>query len=68
MELLFVQGVVLSGTGALIGALRTFGLTRPVTNTLFGAGATDPTPFAAIALLVAGAALLAVYSTARRNE
>lgn len=68
MELLFVQGVVLSGSGALIAALGTFGLTRPVTDTLFGSAASDPTPFAAAALLVAGVAFLAIYSAARRSE
>jgi putative ABC transport system permease protein len=68
MEVMLVQGILLSGSGMVIGALGAFGIVRPMTNTLFGVAATDPTPFAAVALLIGGAALLACYSAARKTD
>ncbi len=68
MEAMLIQGILLSGSGMLIGALSAFGVTRPMTSRLFGVAATDPTVFASVALLIAGAALLACYSAARKNE
>jgi putative ABC transport system permease protein len=43
-----------------------FGLTRLMKGLLFGVGALDPLTFVAVALLLAGVALIACYIPARR--
>jgi hypothetical protein len=66
--MVLVQGILLGAAGVAIGAVGALGLTRPITSTLFGSAATDPIPFAAVALLLAGIALVVCYAAARRPE
>ncbi|HMG36103.1 MAG TPA: hypothetical protein VKM94_19360 [Blastocatellia bacterium] len=51
----------LIGTGLALGMLASVALTRLLKGLLFGVSATDPLTFAAIALLLAGTALVACY-------
>jgi ABC-type antimicrobial peptide transport system permease subunit len=56
--------LALIGIGIGIGAA--VALTRLMASLLFGVSATDPVTFAAVALLLAAAALVATYIPARR--
>ncbi|HKQ09541.1 MAG TPA: ABC transporter permease [Blastocatellia bacterium] len=66
LKMVVSQGMVLALTGMAIGVASSFALTRLMTGLLYGVSATDPMTFAAIALLLAGVALLACYLPARR--
>jgi putative ABC transport system permease protein len=64
---LFVrEGVLLTSIGLTLGTLGAFGLTRLMTTLLFGVTPTDPSTFAAIAVLMGLIALVACYVPARR--
>jgi putative ABC transport system permease protein len=60
------RGMMLAGSGLLIGLGGALGLTRLMESLLFNVSATDPLTFTAIALLLAGVALVACYLPARR--
>ena len=60
------QGLVVAAIGVSIGLVGAFGLTRLMRRLLFGTEATDPLTFAAIALLLAGIALVASFVPALR--
>jgi putative ABC transport system permease protein len=60
------QGMALTMTGAAIGLLAAFGLTRLMTNLLFGVSPADPLTFIGVAALLTCVALLACYAPARR--
>jgi len=66
LKLVMGEGVrlVLIGIGAGVGGA--LALTRFLSTLLFGVSATDPATFIAIALLLAGVALVACYVPARR--
>jgi predicted permease len=66
LGLVLRQGMLLAAVGILLGLVGAAGVTRVMGSLLFGVGATDPLTFAAIALLLAAAALLACYLPARR--
>jgi predicted permease len=60
------QGMRLALQGLVIGIIGAFLATRLMSRLLFGVSATDPLTFAAIALLLAGVALVASLLPARR--
>jgi len=66
LRLVIKQGLVLTGLGLGLGLLVAVMLTRLIQTLLYGVGTTDPLTFAAVALLLAGVALLACWIPARR--
>jgi putative ABC transport system permease protein len=52
--------------GIAIGMALSIALTRIMTHLLFGVGATDPTTFAAVGIVLAVVAAFACYFPARR--
>jgi putative ABC transport system permease protein len=66
LHLVMRQGIFLATLGIAIGFAGAFALTRFLSSLLFGVKPTDPPTFIAVALLLFGVALLAVYIPARR--
>jgi putative ABC transport system permease protein len=66
LKLVLGQGVRLTMIGVAAGLTLALGLTRFLSNMLYGVNAADPLTFASIALLFAGVALTASYLPARR--
>ena len=66
MKLVLRQGGVMAGVGILLGALAALPLVKFVSAMLFDVQPTDPVVFGAVALLVAGTAMLATFIPARR--
>ncbi len=66
LELYVRHGLVLAGTGAAVGLAAATGLTRLMSSLLFGVAALDPLTYAAVSVLLLGAAALASYLPARR--
>ncbi|MBZ5706329.1 MAG: ABC transporter permease [Acidobacteriia bacterium] len=66
LRLVLGQGGRMAGIGIVIGFAAALGLTRLMTNLLFGVKPTDPLTFAAVAMLLCGVALAACYVPARR--
>ena len=64
--LIIRRGLMLAGSGVLIGLAIAMALTRLLTSLLFEVSATDPLTFTLIALLLASVALVACYVPARR--
>ena len=66
LSLVVSRGMLLVGTGIVIGTVAAVGLTRYLESLLFGVAPTDPATFVAVALVFLGLALLACYIPARR--
>ena len=60
------QGMVLAGSGVVIGLLAAMGLTRLMSSLLYGVEATDPLTFGVVAARLSAVALLASYLPALR--
>jgi putative ABC transport system permease protein len=65
LRLVVGQGMLLSAVGLGLGIVAALGATRLMAKLLFGVGATDPSTFVIIALLLAVVALVASYLPAR---
>jgi len=65
-KLVVGQGMILTLLGIAAGLLASWGLTRFLSDLLFGVSATDPLTFAGISLLLTVVAMLACYLPARR--
>ena len=66
LKLVVKHGMSLTLLGIAIGLIGAFALTRVIANQLYEVGATDPTAFASISLLLTIVALFACYIPARR--
>jgi ABC-type antimicrobial peptide transport system permease subunit len=66
MRLIVGQGLTLSGLGGAAGLTCAAGVTRLLGSLLHGVRGTDPTTFAAVALLALATTTLACYLPARR--
>ncbi|MFL6520473.1 MAG: ABC transporter permease [Chthoniobacterales bacterium] len=66
LQLIVRQGMSLTLIGIAIGLAGAFALTRLLASLLFGVGATDPTTFLWIPVLLAAVSFFACYLPARR--
>jgi predicted permease len=66
LALVVGQGMVLTGSGVMIGLIAASGLTRFLSSQLFGVGATDPVTFGGVAILLIAVSILATLLPAMR--
>ncbi len=67
LKMMFVRhGLALAGIGVIAGLVAAIGLTRLMKSLLFGISPLDPLTFAAVAMVLVAAAMLASYLPARR--
>ncbi|MEK6407681.1 MAG: ABC transporter permease [Acidobacteriota bacterium] len=66
LQLVVGQGMMLTAAGLVIGLVAAFALTGVISSLLYGVSATDPATFLAVAIILAGVALMACYLPARR--
>jgi ABC-type antimicrobial peptide transport system permease subunit len=66
LRLVIRDGVLLAGTGVLIGFVAALGATRVMRSLLFEVTTTDPSTYVGMAVILAAAALLASWIPARR--
>jgi len=66
LKLVVKHGMSLTLLGIAIGLIGAFGLTRVIANQLYEVGATDPTAFEGVSMLLTIVALFACFIPARR--
>ena len=66
LKLVIGEGMLLTLIGMAIGLAAALGLTRFLSDLLYGVSAVDPLTFGLIALLLVGVMLLACWLSARR--
>ena len=66
LKLVLAQGIVLAGSGIVLGLIASVPLTRVVRSFLVGVSPTDPLTFVGIPAILLGVAALASYLPARR--
>jgi predicted permease len=66
LKLILGNGIILIAAGVLLGQVAAFALTKFLSTQLYGVGATDPSTFVFVPLLLAFIAILASYFPARR--
>jgi predicted permease len=65
-RLVFLEGALLAGTGAVFGAVAAIGIARVISRALFGVAPTDPISFITAALCLAVVTLVAASVPAAR--
>jgi putative ABC transport system permease protein len=65
-HLILRQGMMLAGSGLILGLAVVFVLARFLTSMLYGVSPSDPVTFVGVSFLLAMVALLACYLPARR--
>jgi putative ABC transport system permease protein len=66
LKMILYRGLLLTGTGLMIGFGGTLALTRAMTSLLYGVGARDPLTIVSVGALLAAVALAACIIPARR--
>ena len=66
LRLILRSGMLMAGLGLVLGFAGAVGLTRLLSNLLFGVGERDPMTITTVAVVLASVALLACYIPARR--
>jgi ABC-type antimicrobial peptide transport system permease subunit len=66
LRLVLGHGVKMALVGVVLGLMASLGLTRLMTNLLYGVAPTDPLTFLGVALVLTLVALAACYIPARR--
>jgi predicted permease len=66
VRMLVARGLRLVALGVALGVVASFAATRALGSLLFGVGASDPTTFVGVSMLLAGVALVAIWIPARR--
>jgi ABC-type antimicrobial peptide transport system permease subunit len=66
LRLVLVQGLWLTTIGLVLGLVLSLGLTRFISNLLYGVGANDPVTVAAAVVVLAAMSLVACYLPAHR--
>ena len=66
LKLVIGQGMLLAGTGVVVGLIAAFGVARLFASLLFGVSPTDPLTFVTVAAVMSLSALAACYFPARR--
>jgi predicted permease len=66
LRLVLGEGMRIALVGVVVGILAALGLTRLLTQVIYGVGVSDPLTFAGVAILLTTVALLACYVPARR--
>ncbi len=66
LRLVLSHGMKMALSGTALGLVAAFGLTRLLSQMLYGVSATDPITFGVIAMILVGVALLACFIPARR--
>jgi len=66
LQLVLGEGMRIALAGIGVGIVAALGLTRLLSNVIYGVGATDPITFGAVALLLTAVALVACYVPAHR--
>jgi ABC-type antimicrobial peptide transport system permease subunit len=66
LRLVLGEGMRIALVGVGVGIVAALGLTRLLTQIIYGVGANDPVTFAGVAILLTAVALLACYLPARR--
>jgi predicted permease len=66
LRMVLGQGMRMTLLGVSIGIAAALGLTRLITQMIYGVGASDPLTFAGVAVLLSAVALCACYIPARR--
>jgi putative ABC transport system permease protein len=66
LGLAFRPGLVLTGTGTLVGLVASIAVTRPMSSLLFGVSSNDPTTFTVVPVVLGIVTLAACFIPARR--